>query len=228
MKSHVFVFFSLIIAIGFLQAFHAFDLHFSGINELKREQKILSAHIEHKELQFELAEYRLQEMRYDVALVISKLPQKLLKGEKAYPLRRLASVTQTKINPKHLTLFAKRHFLKGKKLFQKRQFNEANEEFFKIIQEYTYSAHLVESYFLFIEGLYQMNRYEEAIGYIDKLVSQFPESELTGYAMLRLGKIFESQDRHEEASGIYKTIMQSFKDYNLIQQAKLSFRSIKI
>ncbi|MBT4762102.1 MAG: hypothetical protein HOO06_10425 [Bdellovibrionaceae bacterium] len=228
MKSQVFIVFCLTIAVGTFQAFKVFETHFSGLNELKREKSILQAHIEHKELQYELASYKLLEMQNDVALAMNLIPKKDIKSDQKYPLRRLASVTQTSLSPGYLMQLAKRHFLKGKKLFRAKRYDEANIEFTKVIKEYSYSVHVTESYFLLIEGLYQSHRYEELIGHVDKMVSLYPESELTGYSMLRLGKIFEYQDRQEEASGLYKTIMQSFKEHDVVRQARISLRAIQI
>ncbi len=228
MKPQVFIVFNLVLTLVFLQSFHVFEKHFSGLDEMERKNKILQVHLEHKELQHELAEYKLSELKNDVALVLNKVEKKQFKGEKGYPLRRLASVTQTSLKPKVLVDLAKRHFLKGKSYFKKRIYNQANAEFLKVVRDYSYSAHVAEAYFLIVEGYFQTQKYEDAIRFTDELVSLYPESELTGYALLRMGKIFELQDRHEEASGLYKSIMQSFKDHDLIQQARISFRSIKI
>ena len=40
----------------------------------------------------------------------------------------------------------------------------------------------------------------------------YPDNELTGFIMLRMGQIFESRERKNEALEVYRVVMDNFKD----------------
>ncbi|MNT14759.1 hypothetical protein D3C72_1497750 [compost metagenome] len=72
---------------------------------------------------------------------------------------------------------------------------------------------MAESYFL-------KRDFRESLTQIDEMVSQYPDNDLTGYILLRMGQISEMNSQTEEASEIYKTVLKSFKNNDLKTQAK--------
>ena len=60
------------------------------------------------------------------------------------------------------------------------------------------------------------------------MIELFPTHELTGFAMVRLGRIFEAQKRAEEAVDIYKTVLRSFPQRDVASQAKASLKGIEL
>ena len=60
------------------------------------------------------------------------------------------------------------------------------------------------------------------------MIRLYPESELTGFSLLRLAKIYERRDRIEDAAEIYRSISQNFTQAELKRQAELSLRAVDI
>ena len=60
------------------------------------------------------------------------------------------------------------------------------------------------------------------------MLNLYPESELTGFALLRMGKIYEFQDRREDAIDLYQTILRSFPQRDVAGQASRSLRSVEL
>jgi TolA-binding protein len=60
------------------------------------------------------------------------------------------------------------------------------------------------------------------------MVELFPQSELTGFALIRLGSIYQIQNRNEEAVDIYKTVMRSYPQRDVASQARASLRDLEL
>ncbi len=101
-------------------------------------------------------------------------------------------------------------FEKGREHFRLKKFAAAAQSFQELIDKYPSSSKLVDAYFLKAESLFLSAQYPQCIDTIDFMVSQFPESELTGFIMLRLGQIFVSRNRTTEAIELYKVVNQRF------------------
>ena len=63
---------------------------------------------------------------------------------------------------------------------------------------------------------------------IDEMVLQFPDHELTGFILLRLGQISEHNNQIEEAQEIYRTVANHFPQKPLKQQALVLLKSLEI
>ena len=97
-----------------------------------------------------------------------------------------------------------------------------------LISKYPSSVHAIESHFLLVEGKFQIHDYEKCVGIVDAMITNYPESELTGFALLRLGKIYEFQDRFEDAVEVYKTVIKTYHDKDLLKQAKIFLKTVEI
>jgi hypothetical protein len=60
------------------------------------------------------------------------------------------------------------------------------------------------------------------------MVTVYPENELTGYALMRLGKIFEIQNRLEDAGDIYRAVLANFKQPALQKQASANLKAVEL
>src|SRR5690606_34197364 len=94
---------------------------------------------------------------------------------------------------------AARVFENGKAAFRDKKYEQAAEQFRTVIQRHAYSAHVPEALFLLVESTFVLREFDECVRAANKLLDIYPDNELTGYALLRLGKVYEFQDRHEEA-----------------------------
>ena len=77
------------------------------------------------------------------------------------------------------------------------------------------------------EAYYQLKDYERSIDAIDYLMQQFPEHVLTGYSLIRLGKIYEIHDRTEDAILAYGLIRERFQQKDLIRQASAMLEGLR-
>ena len=86
---------------------------------------------------------------------------------------------------------------------------------------------MIEAHFLLAEGQYQLGQLDAASATIDRMVELFPESEVTGFALVRLGQIFEQRDRYDEAVQLYRTVLKSFPYRGVAAQAEHSLREME-
>ena len=162
----------------------------------------------------------------NVAALLPSISSKEMKGEAGYPLRQLASVTpsgSTKISD----LLSENHLIRGKSLFRDGKFDKAVKEFNVFITKTPYSAEVGEAYFLIVESYFRMANYEESTRWVHQMVALFPENELTGHALLRLGKILEIERRPDEAVQVYQTILRSFPQREIASQALESAKTVQ-
>jgi TolA-binding protein len=97
-----------------------------------------------------------------------------------------------------------------------------------LLKSFPDSIHGPEARFLLVEGYFQSNDYEACIEVVEQMIRLYPESELTGFSLLRLAKIYERRDRIEDAAEIYRSISQNFTQAELKRQAELSLRAVDI
>jgi TolA-binding protein len=149
-------------------------------------------------------------------------------GEQGYPYRSLASAISKSESIQIRKTIAKTIFERGKEHFRNKEFAKSERAFRQIISKFSYSPHAPESYFLLAEGLFQSSELEECTLVIHQMIDLFPSHELTGLAMVRLGRIYEIQNRAEEAVDIYRTVLRSFPQRDVASQAKASLRGMDL
>ena len=149
-------------------------------------------------------------------------------GEEGYPFRSLASILTKGEALEVRKTIAKTLFETGKAHYRDKDFAKANRAFKQVIDKFGFSPNVVEAYFLMAEGYFQMNEMEECTNVIQQMVELFPTHELTGFAMVRLGRIYEAQNRNEEAVDIYRTVLRSFPQRDVASQAKASLRGMDL
>lgn len=202
--------------------------HFNGPHRFEKQIALLKEENEVEAVQRRLAEHKLLEFQMEVAAVLPGF----LKGKEdkaeGYPMRGLASVVSKGQNETLQTQLAKMKFAQAKEKFRKHEFSKAVELFQEFVSRYSYSSHLTEAYFLMAESQFQLQEFDACTKTVEHMLQVFPESELTGYALLRLGKIYEYRDRPEEAAELYKTVLRSFPHRGLASQAKLSLGAVEL
>lgn len=225
MRNSWFQVFSLILFCGFLAFYGFLRERVSPVQTLEKQV----AHLEEKKQAAEfrelLAKAQLNDFKTQVATLLPEAV-KTRSVEEAYPLRDLASVVA-----KGEALSIERAsslFEKAKTQFREKNFEDANVLFHEVIDKYPESIHVVESHFLLAEGLYQLREDEKAVQTIETMISLFPESELTGFSLLRLGKIFEKQDRLEDAADVYRSVLVNFKQPEIATQATTALKAVAL
>lgn len=205
----------LILAFGMMQVHSYFTQHFSGVDSLKHQVTIIRKELDREKLKTQIAYYEVENARQEIATL---LPDKIHSKTDSYQLRSLASAVQAQ-EPIKIDL-SKRLLERGKDQFENHRYNEAAAEFQKLIEQYPASTSIVEAYFLLSECYFQQEKTEETIETIEAMVTLFPESELTAFALLRLAGIFLERQLVEDAKEILFTVRHNFAfNQDLVKQA---------
>ncbi len=223
-------FLCLILALttGWMQFYSAVRETFNGISEYKREVSRLKASNEDEHLAMSLEREQFLEFRQNVASLMPDVLKEKGLGEEGYPYRSLASTITHSEGEQIRKAIAKTLFERGKEHFRKNEFAKAGRLFQQVIDKYSFTPYVTESYFLLVETHFQANEMEDCTSVIQQMVELFPQAELTGFALIRLGRIYELQNRNEEAVDIYKTVMRSYPQRDVASQAKASLRGIDL
>ena len=117
---------------------------------------------------------------------------------------------------------------KGKLSVKKREFKEGIDLLKKLIDKFPDSLHVVEAHYLIIEAYSQQDKNMNVISWVDKMVEMFPENRLTGYALLKVGGLYELEGRAEDAIRVYKTIVAVYDDKKLVSQAQVAVSELEL
>lgn len=199
------------------------------VEKLKEQLAMMERERQRAELRAQLLAYEISDYQTRVATLLP--PGAAEKsGEpgdvEKYALRQLASVVTS--GDSIQIERASGLFEKAKTAFREKDFEGSNDLLKGLIRKYPESAHVPAAYFLLAEGHYQRKEYADSVLNIERMIEIFPENELTGFALLRLGHIFEVQDRLEDAGDIYKSILANFKQPELVKQAQASLKAVTL
>ena len=220
--------FILVLCFGWMQFYSAVRHQFNGAIEYKAAAAKAYRQLERERLAWNLEKDQFLDFRQNVATLMPEALKKKGLGVEGYPYRNLASVITRPQSNKIKDLVAKSLFEQGKNHFRKKNFDQSGKLFKEVIAKYGYTAYVNEAYFLLAEGYYQQGKYEDSTRTIQQMLELFPSHELTGFSMIRLGKIYEAQNRNEEAIDIYKTVMRSFPQRDVAGQAKASLKGVDL
>lgn len=226
MNSQVHLIIILMLTTALTQAYSAFREHFSGVDEYRKQVTELKEQVRRKDLERAIVAQQMAEFQQHVGEILPEAIKDRGQGEKGYPLRSLASVVVRPQSDEMREKLIETFFLQGKKRFSQGEYRQANRIFRKVINDYSYSVHIVESYFLLSEGLFQMRQFKQCAETVERMVELFPESELTGFALIRLGQVFEYQRRSDEAVEIYQTVLRSYPYRDVATQAVQSLKAV--
>ena len=143
-------------------------------------------------------------------------------------LRDLASVIPHEKLKINIGVRANDLIAEGKDAVIKREYEKGVRILKDLIDKYPESHHNVEAHYLIMEAYFNMHQLDKVVDWVDKMIEVFPENRLTGYALLKLGGVYERQSRHEDALQIYRTIISSFEDQNLIATANKNAKLLEL
>ena len=167
------------------------------LEKLKSQMAVVEKERGRAELRAQLLEHEMADYQSRSATLLPEVPKENF-DPSGYQLRQLASVIADP-GDKIALERASGLFEKAKTSFREKDFEGSNQLLKGLLAKYPESLHVPAAYFLLAEGYFQMKDYSESVLQIEKLVDAFPENELTGFALLRLGHIFEVQERLEDA-----------------------------
>jgi len=226
MKPAIFISYCSVIVAFFLSLHVFFEDSLSPVDRLKEQLALVEKQRQEANFRALLLADQLAEYRQHVATLIPDV-MKGMKEHEAYPLRQLASVSSGGGDVIRIER-ASGIFEKAKAAFRDKDFEKSNQLLASMIARYPDSVHVAEAHFLLAEGQYQLKDFSAATSTIEKMVDLFPENELTGFALLRLGHIYELQDRVEDAGDIYKAVLENFKQPELVKQARTSLKAVAL
>jgi TolA-binding protein len=224
MKSAHFCLLILTIWLALQQSYSKARHYFSGIDQTRADLVRLGEEIHRQKLIAAAALYERDLIQQEAAVVVRKNPT----SADDYPARRLASVlTAGAIDP-ILVDTAASLFKEGKASFVKGEYSTSARRLESLIKAYPLSPYSLESYFLVAESHFQAKDYEKCVIYVEDMVRLFPESELTGYSMLRAASIYRERERLDDAAEIYRTVIGGFTQPELRKQAATLLKEIEL
>ena len=174
-----------------------------------------------------LAQDDSRETREMIAQTIPGSLKNKPKDSTTYEIRNIASV----LNSTNASLQIERAssmLEKAKDEFRAKNFEESNLRLSKLLRLYPDSLHGPEARFLLVEGYFQAHDFEACIEVVEEMIRLYPESELTGFALLRLGRIYEGRDRIEDAAEIYRSVVAHFSQNEVKSQARVALKAVDL
>lgn len=221
-QNAVFLIFSLCLTVGLVAGYSLFVGYFDGHQQYEARLALLEKQVEKERFNNSLLTYQIKDFQQAVAQVLPD--NKKLQAH--YEMKNLAAVVRAPASDEAIDLSGV-FFAKGKRYFNGQEYDKAIREFSQLLQKYPLSAHGVEARFLIAESYYLKKDFRSSLSEIDEMVTQFPQHELTGFILLRMGQISENNNQAEEASEIYKTVANNFKNEELRKQARKLAQSIE-
>ena len=228
MKVSGFIILTLVITTGMFSVYTGLKSYYSSDQYRSKEVVQLKSQVQKEKFLKLLAKHQLIDFQQGVAQVLPEVIKKSGSGENGYPLRTLASVVYDSSGDELRARMSLVMLKRLKKKFKEGLYSETLKEARKFLHSYPYSAEIVEVYYLKAESQFHMQLLDQCVQTVHHMIELFPDHELTGHALLRVGRIYEFQDRHEEAMAMYKLIMKSFPYKAIGKEASRSMASIRL
>lgn len=209
----LFLVFILCLTLGLSFSYNVFQDHFSDRVEMNGQIASLKKKNERQALEQALVRNQLEDLQ---AYAFQSLGQKaVLAWEQSQwreSLRSPASVSPLKSELASRTIFSQ-----AREDFRQKNFAESAKKLRQVIEKYPVSNDIIEAHFLLAESLYLSGQQEASMDLIDEMMTRYPDSELTGFIMMRMGQILEKKNRTSEAQEVYQTIAQQFPRSKALQ-----------
>lgn len=220
MKTYVLATFTLMLTAAWTFFFSQAKSHYERPDHLEARIELLNKKIKQEKLSHLFTQYEFEDFRQYVATLLPGIIKSKPKGEAAYPYRALASVVQKQKNDSLNYISGSKIFAEAKSYFLNKNYTSAIHGFNRLIGEHSYSAHVPESLYLKLESHYQLREFTQAIDTYEKLLDLYPSSELTGLSMVRIGKIYEFENRYDDAVAMYRNAIAAFPQREVSAVAK--------
>lgn len=216
----------LSITVGLLLGYSEFTRYFNQGKEYQIQVQQLKKRVEREEFKYALLQNQLIDFKQSVAAVLP--PSSTIRHEVAsYEIRNFANALRVPASENQIDLSGV-HFEKGKKLFKEQKYEKAIKEFRRVMEDFPLSRYKVESHFFIAEAYFLQKDYKNSLDLIHQMLNQYPDNELTGFVMLRMGQISELNNRLEEAGEVYKTVETHFKNEQLRAQAQRLLEGLQV
>lgn len=221
-SSSVYLVFFLALTSGLATAYAVFAGYFNGHQQYELRLSALENQVQREQFEKTLLTYQLKDFQQAVAEALPAKKELLAR----YEQKNLADVVRSPASASALDL-SSALFERGKKSFKDHDYDKAIREFNRLLHDYPLSKHGIESRFFIAESFFLKKDFKSSLGIIDEMVTQYPDNELTGFILLRMGQISEANNQIEEASEIYATVIKNFKSEDLKIQARKLAQNIE-
>jgi TolA-binding protein len=218
----LFLVFILCLTVGLQQSYQVFREHYSDSHDLEKEIGSLNEKSQRQALQAALLQNQVDDLQANVYATLEKKGEHLAWNERQWmkSLRGPASVPL--IDSKSAQLL-----IEAKDLFRAQKYPSATENLRKLISDYPVSKDIVEAHFLLAEALFVQGQLDASLDVIDQMMTRYPDSEMTGFIMLRMGQILEARKRSSDAKEVYRTVLREFPhSFELKQQAESLLKGV--
>jgi TolA-binding protein len=227
MKDTVFLVFCELLTVAIVATYGTFRAHFAKDPNHVLETHHLRKQIEQQALAKDLLSEDFAAFRAYVAVHLPEALRQRGRKESGYGVRTLASLTTTSDSEALREGLGQVQFVRGRSAFRAGDYETSKNIFKNFISQHPYSPDIIEAHFLLMETESHLGQSESAVQVIEKMTEQYPHSELTGFAMLKLASYFEQSGHRLEASQLYRTILKSFPYHDVAQAAGVALRSME-
>ncbi len=220
----IFLTYCTLLTAGLIWSYSLFVDYFNQKPEVVQELAVLKEKLEHEEFEKTIMAHRLKDFEKSVAEILPA--EKMASSQKMTLSKNLLSAIRepASLPPMDLSSVI---YESVKVKFKEKKFDLSIDNAKKLIENYPSSSHVIEAYFFMAESYFMKNEIKKCTETIDLMVSQFPDHDLTGFILLRLGQISELNNQREEAREIYSVVEKQFQNSVLKNQAQLLLRTVK-
>jgi TolA-binding protein len=221
-QNSLFVVFCLCLTIGIVAVYGVLVGHFNGHQKYEIQISALNKKVEKEQFNNSLLSYQLKDFQQTVAQALPD--NKTLQAK--FEVSNLASAVRSPASESAIDL-SPIIFERAKKYFTQQSYDKAIKEFNNLLDKYPLSSHGVEAHFFIAESYFLKKDFRNSLATIDDMVTQYPDNDLTGFILLRMGQISEINNQVDEASEVYKTVLKNFKNEDLRKQARKLAQSVE-
>ncbi len=220
----IFLIYCLVLTCGLIWSYSLFANYFNQRPEVAYELEQVKEQLAQEKFEQTIMAYRLKDFEQTVSGLLPA--EKFLTNEKIVASRNLLSAIRApaSLPPMDLSSVV---YESVKNKFKERKFDDVVEKAKKLIDTYPSSVHVVESYFFMAESYFHKSDLKKCTETIDLMVAQFPDHDLTGFILLRLGQISEMNSQPDEAREIYSLVSQQFNNPTLKNQALVLLKEVR-
>ncbi len=133
--------------------------------------------------------------------------------------------TLKNLNVSDIELQNKIKLVLGTLYLEKKDFKKAVIEFNNIKLD-TFDELKAQTYFRIGVANLKLNQYEKALQYFDSVVTNFPNTSLSAWALYNLGKIYHIQNKLTQAKRAYRRLLATYTDSLLIEEVTFNLATI--
>ncbi len=227
MAPRIVVIWILILQALWLGVYHGASKLFTPADQSRTRIEALQRQVQHQAFLMAQMEIKFGEYKDSVARAGLRIDENTKWTDVHREVASVFADSKYKIQPQS-QVWINREFEKGRNYFLAGRYEEASDALEKFINEAADNSNLPKASYLLEESYVYLKQDESALKAIDFLISQFPETEYAGYAMVRLGKIFNEQSRPEEAAEMFNLVMNEYPKSNAAALAQKSLKDLPL